>query len=140
MEDHEIHDRLMERASQEPYARLLGMKVNKVAKGYSRVEMRFTPGMENLFGMAHGGAIYSLLDEAFQTAANSDGTLAVALNMSVTYVNSPELGSLLCAEAREICLTRRTSTYLITVTDESNRVIATCQALAYRKNSPLPFL
>jgi len=140
MEDREIHKKLIERTRQEPYARLLSMKVTKVGKGYSQVEMRFTPDMENIFGMAHGGAIYSLLDEAFQTAGNSHGTLAVALNMSVTYINSPEPGALLLAEARQVCLTRKTATYTITVIDEKDRVIATCQALAYRKDRPLPFL
>ena len=140
MKDQEIHEKLIERARQEPYARLLSMNVKKVGPGYSVVEMRFTPQVENIFGMAHGGAIYSLLDEAFQTAGNSHGTLAVALNMSVVYVNSPEPGALLRAEAKEVSVTRKTATYTITVTDEKNKVIATCQALAYRKGVPLPFL
>ena len=140
MEDQEIHKKLIERTRQEPYARLLSMEVKKIGKGYSLVEMRFTRDMENIFGMAHGGAIYSLLDEAFQTAGNSEGTLAVALNTSVTYINSPEQGALLRAEAREVGLTRKTATYNITVTDERDRLIATCQALAYRKGVPLPFL
>ena len=140
MEDQEIHKRLIERTRQEPYARLLRIKVRKVSKGYSQVEMRFTPAMENIFGMAHGGALYSLMDEAFQTAGNSDGMVALALNVSVNYINSPEPGSLLVAEAKEIGLTRRTATYAISVTDETGKVIATCQALAYRKASPLPFL
>jgi acyl-CoA thioesterase len=140
MEEQRIYEKLRERTQQEPYARLLNMDVKEIAKGYSRVEMRFIPDIENVFGMAHGGAIYSLLDEAFQTACNSHGTLAVALNMSVTYINPPESGVLLRAEAREVSLTRKTGTYTITVTDEKDKVIATCQALAYRKGQPLPFL
>jgi len=140
MDEEEVHQKLIERTREEPYARLLNMEVKEIGKGYSRVEMRFTPDMENVFGMAHGGAIYSLLDEAFQTSCNSHGTLAVALNVSVTYINSPEPGALLRAEAREVSLTRKTATYTITVTDERDNVIATCQALAYRKERPLPFL
>jgi acyl-CoA thioesterase len=96
--------------------------------------------MENIFGMAHGGAIYSLLDEAFQTACNSHGTVAVALNMNVTYIQPPEPGVLLRAQAKEVSLTRKTATYAITVEDEDGNLIATCQALAYRKDRPLPFL
>lgn len=138
--DQEIHEKLIERSRQEPYARLLGIHVKKLGNGYSLVEMRFTPEVENIFGMAHGGAIYSLLDEAFQTACNAHGTLAVALNVSVVYINSPEPGVLLRAEAKEVGLTRKTATYAITVTDENEKIIATCQALAYRKGEPLPFL
>jgi acyl-CoA thioesterase len=102
--------------------------------------MRFTPDMKNIFGMAHGGAIYSLLDEAFQVACNSHGTLAVALNVNVTYIASPDPGMVLRAEAREVSLTKRTATYAITVTDENRKLIATCQALAYRQDKLLPFL
>jgi len=140
MEDQGIPQKLMERTRQEPYARLLNMEVKKIAPGHAVVEMPFTSDMENVFGMAHGGAIYSLLDEAFQTACNSHGTLAVALNMSVTYISSPRPGALLRAEAREVSLTRKTGTYWITVTGEGENLIATCQALAYRKDRPLPFL
>jgi acyl-CoA thioesterase len=140
MDDRKIQQKLIERTRQEPYARLLGIDVKKIEKGYALVEMRFTPDMQNIFGMAHGGAIYSLLDEAFQTACNAHGTLAVALNVSVVYINSPDPGARLRAEAREVGVTRKTATYIITVTDQNEKVIATCQALAYRKGDPLPFL
>jgi acyl-CoA thioesterase len=140
MEDHEIHRRIVEQSRKEPFARLLGMNVKSVERGYARVEMSFTSDLENLFGMAHGGAIYSLLDEAFQAAGNSHGSLAVALNVNVTYVEAPEPGSLLVAEAREVCGTQKTATYTITVSDSHDRILATCQALVYRKGKPLPFL
>jgi acyl-CoA thioesterase len=140
VKDHEIQKKLLAQTRQEPYARLLDMTVKRIGKGYSMVEMRFTPDMKNVFGMAHGGAIYSLLDEAFQTAGNSHGTVAVALNMSVTYINPPTPGGLLRAEAKEVSQTRKTATYTIVVTDERDNMIATCQALAYRKDQPLPFL
>ncbi len=140
MKDQEIQQKLMEQASQEPYGSLLKIEVKKIEKGYSLVQMRFTPDMNNIFGMAHGGAIYSLLDEAFQVACNSHGTLAVALNVNVTYIASPDPGRVLRAEAREVSLTKKTATYAITVTDENRKLIATCQALAYRQDRPLPFL
>jgi acyl-CoA thioesterase len=36
--------------------------------------------------------------------------------------------------------TKRTANYEIRVTDGEGRLIATCQALAYRTGKPLPFL
>jgi acyl-CoA thioesterase len=50
------------------------------------------------------------------------------------------MGSLLRAEAREISLTRRTASYLINVTDARDQLVATCQALVYRKDEKLPFI
>jgi acyl-CoA thioesterase len=96
--------------------------------------------MNNIFDLTHGGAIFALIDEAFQTACNSHGTMAVALSMSLPYIAPPRTGSRLTAEAREYNRTRRTATYEIKVNDSDGNLIAVCQALAYRKGLPLPFL
>jgi len=66
--------------------------------------------------------------------------MAVALNMNINYLASPENGALLTAEAREIHRTRRTATYDIRATDDTGKLLATCQALVYRLDKPLPFL
>ena len=93
-----------------------------------------------MFGMAHGGAIFSLLDAAFEVASNSHGTMAVALNMNINYLASPAPGARLTAEAAEINKTRKTATYDIRATDDTGKLLATCQALVYRLDKPLPFL
>jgi len=124
----------------EPFAQKFGIKLLEIDDGYSKVEMNFTPDMENFSGSAHGGAIFALIDEAFETASNSHGTLAVALNMNITYVSSPRSGTVLTAEAREFSRTQKTAGYDIKVVDEQNNLIASCQALVYRKGNPLPFL
>lgn len=135
-----VFETLAERVTQEPYAQLLGLKLKEVSEGYALVEMTFREEMRNILGNTHGGAIFSLIDEAFEIASNSHGTVAVALNMNVTYVAPPSPGGVLQAEAKEISLTTRTATYLINVTEGDNRLIATCQALVYRKKDVLPFL
>jgi acyl-CoA thioesterase len=135
-----VFDALSKRVQCEPYAQLLGLRLKKVDNGYSLVEMTFKEEMQNIFGSAHGGAIFSLIDEAFETASNSHGTIAVALNMNVTFIAPPSPGEVLQAEAKEINLTPRTATYLINVTGKGNRLIAACQALVYRKKEALPFL
>ncbi|MBS1192561.1 MAG: thioesterase superfamily protein, partial [Nitrospirae bacterium] len=80
------------------------------------------------------------IDEAFETAAQTDGTVAVAMNVSVTYISSLESGVRLHAEARRVGQTKRTATYDIRVSDAAGRLIAVCQALAYRTGKPIPFL
>lgn len=137
--DEKLRQQFHARVEMEPFARKFGLELVEIGPGYSRVAMKFTKDMENLFGMAHGGALFALIDEAFETASNSHGTLAVALNMNVTYVAAARPGATLIAEAREINLTRKTATYEIKVRDEREELIAACQALVYRKGSPLPF-
>ena len=124
----------------EPFAQKFGLKLVALDEGYSLVEMTVTQEMENIFGIAHGGALFALIDEAFETASNSHGTVAVALSMSVNYIAPAATGSKLTAEAREFSRTRKTANYDIRVHDEQGQLIASCQALVYRKGIALPFL
>ena len=140
MMDERIKEAIFKQVEREPFAQKFGLKLLDLEDGYSRVGMTFTQDMENLFGLVHGGALFALIDEAFETASNSHGTLAVALNMNITYVASPPLGSRLIAEAREISQTHKTAGFEIKVVDEQNNLIASCQALVYRKGEKLPFI
>ncbi|RLB15605.1 MAG: thioesterase [Deltaproteobacteria bacterium] len=138
--DEKVREAIFSHVAKEPFARKSRLTLVELDEGYSKVEMTFTPDMENIFGMAHGGALFALIDEAFETASNSHGTMAVALNMTVTYLAAPFPGSRLTAEAREFSRTRKTANYDIKVHDDENRLIASCQALVFRKGTDLPFL
>ncbi|MCW3133322.1 MAG: PaaI family thioesterase [Methanophagales archaeon] len=141
MEDKDkIFDAIIKRVREEPYAKKMGMELIKLDEGYSKVKMEFKGDMENIFGMAHGGAIFSLIDEAFETAANSHGTAAVALSMNITYIKPASPGDVLYAEAKEVSRSGRIGTYTINVENEGGNLIAICQALVYRKKEELPFL
>lgn len=131
--DEKVRSFLMEKVNQEPYARHLGLRLVAMDTGYALVEMIFDASKQNIFGLAHGGAVFSLIDEAFEIASNSHGIMAVALNMNVTYMAAPRLGTTLRAEAIEVHRTLRTASYQIRVTDLDGTLIAMCQALVYRK-------
>ena len=129
---------LYRKVESEPYAKKLKLRLIKVQEGYSLVEMTFSEDMKNIFGLAHGGAIFSLIDEAFEVAANSHGVVSLALNMNVSYVKAPSDGDILRAEAKEIILSKRIGTYDIRVKNGLDELIATCQALVYRTNKQFP--
>jgi len=93
---------------QEPFARLLGIELKEVREGYARCSMRYSGDMDNLHGAAHGGAIFALIDEAFEISSNNYENIAVALNINVIYVKAPKKETLLEAEAKEIYRTRKT--------------------------------
>ena len=131
---------LFEQVARERYAKKLELKLVRCEPGYALVEMAHQEDLTNIFGMTHGGAIFSLIDEAFQIACNSHGTVTLALNMTITYHSSPGKGSTLRAESMEIHRTKKTATYDIKVKDENQVLIASCMALAYRKSERLPFL
>ena len=138
--DKKVRSAIFKQIEKEPFGKKFGLKLIDVREGYAKVEMRFTQDLENMFGMAHGGAIFSLIDAAFEIASNSHGTMAVALNMNINYLASPEKGAMITAEAREINRTKKTAAYDICATDDSGKLLASCQSLVYRLEKPLPFL
>ena len=136
-----LKDAILQAVAKEPLARRFNMELMELETGYSAVEMTYEPSrMNNLYQRAHGGALYALIDEAFETAGQTHGTIAVAMNVNVTYMASPDPGARLRAEATEIKRTKRTAAYDIKVFDENRQLMATCQALAFRTGKPIPFI
>jgi len=125
---------------EEPYAKIFGIEIVELEAGHAILKMKTSENMNNLFGMTHGAAIYSLVDAAFELAVNSHGTVAVALGVNMNYINAPLVGESLQADGREVNRSRKIAACQISVTGEDGRLIATCQALAYRKKDKLPFL
>ena len=139
--DQKVRNAIFNAVEKEPFAKALKVNLVELELGYSMVEMKYDPAnMNNIYERAHGGALFGLIDEAFETASQTDGTIAVALNVNVTYVSSPQAGANLRAEAKRVSQTKKTSGYDIKVSDENNNLIATCSALAYRTGKPIPFL
>ncbi len=138
--DHRLKRGIERAAAHEPFARKLGITLAHLDLGHSIVKMVYNPEkMDNIYKKAHGGALFALIDEAFETAAQTHGTIAVALNVNVTYVSVAQPGDQLTAVAKEIVSTRKTATYDIRVTNQAGNLIATCQALAYNTGKPVPF-
>lgn len=134
-----ILESIVKRVESEPYAKKMGLRLIKVEPGYALVEMTLKDDLKNIFDMTHGGAIFSLIDEAFEISVNSHGTVAVALNMSVTFHRTPKREGVLRCESKEAYKSKKTASYDIRVTDEDGALVASCSALAYRKQESLPF-
>ena len=136
-----LRDALFRAVEREPFARALNITLVELEQGYSVVEMKYDPDrMGNIYQHAHGGALFGLIDEAFEAACQTEGTITVALNINVTYVTSPKAGARLRAVARQISQTKKTASFDIKVTDETDTLIASCSALAFRTGKPIPFL
>jgi len=132
--------KLWSRSRKEPFKDILGLEVLEISPGFAKVAMRFQPEMQNIFGMLHGGAVFSLLDEAFQLACNAHGEIAVALQLNIYYLAPAQMGARLIAEAKECNATRKTALYdALVYQEEDGKRIATGQAMAFRQGKPLPF-
>lgn len=115
------------------FARSLGIELLELREGYAKCSMTVTETMLNAHRATHGGALFTLADFAFAAACNSYGQTAVALNVSINFLDAVKVGTHLIAEAKEEALTPRTGMYRLRVTDESGKLVAAAQATAYRK-------
>jgi acyl-CoA thioesterase len=136
--DEKVREAITNAIKRETFSQGLNMKLIELEDGHSVVEMIYDPEkMNNMHDGAHGGALFGLMDEAFEMACHTKGNIAVALNMNVTFVTSPKPGSKLRAEANQVSETRKTASFDIKITDEEGKIITICQALAYQTGKPL---
>jgi len=118
------------------FARDMGIELVAVSPGRATARLEITEAHHNGLGMAQGGAVFTLADLAFAAASNSHGTVAVAINASISFMKATA-GGVLTAQAEEITANPKLSTYTVHVTDESGDVVAIFQGMAYRKKEPL---
>jgi acyl-CoA thioesterase len=115
------------------FAKHAGIELLSISPGSASARLRVQPYHLNGVGIVQGGAIFTLADLAFAAAANSHAVVAVAVNISITFMKAVSSGTLL-AEAREVALNPKLGTYTVEVKDENGHVIALFQGLAYRKS------
>lgn len=106
------------------------------SKGTAKARMTIQDRHLNSAGTVHGGAIFSFADAVFSVASNSHGTLAMAINVSISYFKAVRSG-MLFAEGREVSINAKLATYLVDVKDESGNAVALFQGTVYRKKETL---
>lgn len=114
------------------FAHHCGVTLVEAGDGVAKTQLRVGPEHLNSVGIVHGAAVFTLADTAFAVAANSHDHEAVAVNVNIAYLKAARQG-VLTAEARERNRDGKIGSYLITVTDETGRIIAVFEGLAYRK-------
>ena len=118
------------------FAKHLGIEMLEFSQGRAKARMTLRDHHLNSAGAVHGGAIFSLADAVFSVASNSHGTLAMAINVSISFFKAAKSGTLY-AEGREVSINPKLATYLIDVKDETGIAIALFQGTVYRKKDQL---
>jgi acyl-CoA thioesterase len=129
-------DTLAKFVKNDRFAHHNGIEVIEYSAGGAKAKMPLKSHHLNSADTVHGGAIFSLADAVFSIASNSHGTLAMAINVSISFFKAARTGTLF-AEAREVSLNPKLATYLIDVTDEEGNKIALFQGTVYRKKESL---
>ena len=117
-------------------AQYLGIELIDVSKGNAVSKMVIENEHLNGINTVHGGAIFTLADFTFAVAANSHGTVTVAINASISFMKAVTSGTL-TAVAREVSLNPRIASYTVDICDDQGELIAIFQGLAYRKRDKI---
>lgn len=117
----------------DPLATFLGIVIEEVRHGYARCSLCVKPEYLNAVSRAHGVTVCAVADQAFAVACNSMGTMAIAVNLSISYIAGAAEGEKIIAEATPINVGRKVSIWKIEVRGEDTRLIASCEGIAYHK-------
>jgi acyl-CoA thioesterase len=115
------------------FARLIQMKLLEVQPGFARSTLLITDRMVNIYRMAHGGAIFSVADQACEAAGNSFGTPAVALQHNIHFLAAGKSGDILEATANVINRSSRVGLIEFEVRNQEGLLLAIGQQLIYFK-------
>ncbi len=102
----------------------LGITLESVRPGYTRMQMTVRADMLNGHGICHGGFIFTLADSTFAFACNSYNVPTVAAGCSIEFLAPAREGQILLAEAVEQTRSGRTGIYDITVSVRDGATIA----------------
>jgi len=118
--------------AQDEASRGLGMKIEAMGPGYSRMTMTVRADMLNGFRICHGGYITLLADSCFAFACNSYNELTLAAGILVDFVAPAQLGDVLTAQAREVTLSSRTGVYDVEVLNQRGETVAVLRGRSHR--------
>ena len=119
------------------FAARCNIELLEVAPGHAKAKMPLQPHHWNGMQTVHGGAIFTLADFTFAAAANSHGTVAVAIDANITFMKAATTGTL-WAEAREVSKNFKLGSYVVEIKNDAGELVAQFQGLVYRKKDKLP--
>ncbi len=129
-------DSLKELLQRDKFVKHCGIELVSFSPGHAVARMKIQPWHFNAIGIVQGGVIFTLADYAFAAASNAHGTVAVGINVSITYLKSADMGTL-TAEAHEVALNPKLASYTVNVFNDGKDLIAIFQGLVYRKQQAI---
>jgi acyl-CoA thioesterase len=120
------------------FSRWLGVEVLEVAVGRAVLRMTVRPEMVNGFGTGHGGIVFAFADSALAFCTNSDGTISVALDCTISYPAAVRPGDVLIATGVRETTTNKIGFASVTVRNQDDVVVGHFRGTVYRTHKPLP--
>lgn len=120
------------------FSQWLGIELVEVRAGRAVLRMTVRPEMVNGFGTAHGGIVFAFADSALAFCTNSDGTISVALDCTVSYPTAVHPGDVLTATGVRQTTTNKIAFAEVTVRNQDDAIVGHFRGTVYRTHKPLP--
>lgn len=115
------------------FSQRIGVKLIELQPGFARATLLITDETINIYQMAHGGAIFSVADQACEAAGNSYGEPAVALQQNIHFLSAAKSGDFLEAIAKVTHRSNRIGLIEYQVRNQEGLLIALGQQVIYFK-------
>lgn len=116
----------------DPFREHVGVDLVDASPESATARMMLADEHLNLHGTPHGGALYTLADAAFAAASNAGPAAAVALETSMSYLETRDVGETLTATATRVHDSARTALYEVDVTGEDDALLAEFRGRVYK--------
>jgi len=118
---------------EDTFSQRVGVKLVELLPGFARTTLAVTDESINIYKMAHGGAIFSIADQACEAAGNSYGEPAVALQQNIHFLAAGKSGDFLEATAKVSHRSKRIGLIEFDVRNQEGLLIAIGQQVIYFK-------
>ena len=118
---------------EDTFSQRVGVKLVELLPGFARTTLAITDESINIYKMAHGGAIFSIADQACEAAGNSFGESAVALQQNIHFLAAGKSGDFLEATAKVSHRSKRIGLIEFDVRNQEGLLIAIGQQVIYFK-------
>lgn len=134
----EITDRIRKRKEEEsmneeeqkvflqniPYIQYNGIVIDRVGMEESVLYVDMRHELENPYGMAHGGLLFTLADTVGGVTARADGRRYVTLDASIHYLKSARSGRI-TAKGHTVKRGKTVAVVDVAITDDKEQLLAT---------------
>lgn len=100
-----------------------GIVIEEAGMQKARCSLKLTEKHRNAVGGVMGGVLFTMADFTFAVAANTDQPTTVSISSNIQFLASAK-GEVLTSEAKLLHDGRTTCAYMITITDETGRSVA----------------
>lgn len=109
----------------------LKLEIIDLEKGKSSFRTETTEMHGNMYGTVHGGTLASIADIVMGTSCLTLGKRIVTIDMSISYIKSPPIGSKLTAKGKVISKGKTIMRAIGEIFDEQDQLMAKSHASYY---------